>query len=87
MTKTAAGQRQKDVIARALSMGVPVQKIADRYGRTRSTIYRAGRAPPPLLDTSGPLGYDARVHVLGPNPSGGPIDVHYSHPQSPYQHG
>lgn len=35
--------RQKDVIARALAKGVPVQKIADRFGRTRSTIYRAGR--------------------------------------------
>lgn len=35
--------RQKDVIARALAMGISVQKLIDRFGRTRSTIYRAGR--------------------------------------------
>lgn len=32
---------QKRVIARAYRMGVPVDKIAERFGRTRSTVYRA----------------------------------------------
>ena len=35
--------RQKELITRALRMGVPVQRLADRFGRTRSTIYRAAR--------------------------------------------
>ncbi len=33
--------RQKRVIARAYRMGVPVDTIAERFNRTRSTIYRA----------------------------------------------
>lgn len=33
--------KQKRVIARAYRMGVPVDKIAERFGRTRSTVYRA----------------------------------------------
>ena len=35
--------RQKELITRALRRGVPVQRLADRFGRTRSTIYRAAR--------------------------------------------
>jgi len=33
--------RQRRLIARAYRMGVPVSKLARRFGRTRSTIYRA----------------------------------------------
>lgn len=33
--------RQKRVITRAHAWGVPVHKLAQRFGRTRSTIYRA----------------------------------------------
>lgn len=33
--------KQKRVIARAYRMGVPVDRIAERFGRTRSTVYRA----------------------------------------------
>jgi hypothetical protein len=35
--------RQKELITRALRRGIPVQRLADRFGRTRSTIYRAAR--------------------------------------------
>ncbi len=35
--------RQKQLIARALRMGVSADKLARRFGRTRSTIYRAAR--------------------------------------------
>lgn len=33
--------KQKRVIARAYRVGVPVDRIAERFGRTRSTVYRA----------------------------------------------
>ncbi len=33
--------RQKRIIARAYRIGVPVDKIAERFKRTRSTVYRA----------------------------------------------
>ncbi|MDP6060051.1 MAG: hypothetical protein QGH33_14220, partial [Pirellulaceae bacterium] len=35
--------RQKQLIVRALRMGVSVNRLAERFGRTRSTIYRAAR--------------------------------------------